>query len=97
MQCVGYDVEFQRNLAQKFPLFVPPERKERSGKKGTGKTRKGPQNSAKGTTRKAAGRARRVRVEESDGDEYDEDQRYVEQVVSRGTISRPRKTRVMSS
>ncbi|KAG6915386.1 hypothetical protein DXG01_011758 [Tephrocybe rancida] len=32
MKCVGYDVEFQRNLAEKYPTWVPPPPKPKNGK-----------------------------------------------------------------
>lgn len=37
MQCVGYDVEFQREVAAKFPnfVYVPEKKGKKKGKKNT--------------------------------------------------------------
>jgi hypothetical protein len=45
MQCIGYDEDFQRNLAEKFPTFEPKPKdgsKKRSGAGGSPATTKEP-------------------------------------------------------
>ncbi|KAG6900120.1 hypothetical protein C0993_002655 [Termitomyces sp. T159_Od127] len=37
MKCVGYDVNFQRNLAEKYPTWVPPPSKPKKGQRRGGK------------------------------------------------------------
>ena len=40
MQCVGYDVDFQREVAAKLPHFVPPVKKPRESKNAKSKNAK---------------------------------------------------------
>jgi uncharacterized protein DUF6697 len=48
MKCVGYDNDFQRELCNKFPLWVPPPRKP----KGSGKSMPKKKSQAAGRKRK---------------------------------------------
>jgi len=90
MKCIGYDADFQRNLAEKFPAFVPKPRNQPSGKNAK-KSRVAKDRPATKTGQKR----KRVEVESSDtesGDVIFEDSDVPVEVVvsaSRGTRSRP--------
>ena len=66
MECVGYDNDFQLELCQKFPLWVPPPRKA----KGSGKS-----SSAKKTKSAGLKRKRELREESLDFDSGSDDER----------------------
>ena len=98
MECIGYDVDFQLKLVEKFPTFVPPPPKK------TQNRTKGAKTAAKGEASKSKARVRtgqkRKRIEvgssneegNSGNFEEEEDSDFeVEKLVykSRGTRSRP--------
>jgi len=97
MKCVGYDVDFQQNLVEKLPTYVP----KTPGQKGSKpKNTKAPRTSKKESTAKVGQKRKHVEVESSDeeldGDtgvaHEDEDSDFDEEVLvyrSRGTRSRP--------
>jgi hypothetical protein len=89
MECVGYDVDFQLNLIEKFPTFVPaPSKKGQTRKKAT---------TTKTTPKfKADKKRKRIEVkstdEDGDNDDFEEESEIeVKELVykSRGTRSRP--------
>ncbi|RDB20371.1 hypothetical protein Hypma_012570 [Hypsizygus marmoreus] len=101
MKCVGYDTEFQRNLADKFPTWVPPPPKQKT-KKGARTPRKKvvlPKTQPKtGQKRKHAAADLSDEEDDSDSsngsdtkDPQDTEPEEVEEVAyqTRGTRSRP--------
>ncbi|RDB20273.1 hypothetical protein Hypma_012569 [Hypsizygus marmoreus] len=98
MKCVGYDTEFQLNLANKFPTWVPPPPKAKADK-GTKKPRSEgrPRNSQATAGQKRKRAAVDLSDEESDSDSsdgedsQDSEPEEVEEVAyrTRGTRSRP--------
>jgi hypothetical protein len=105
MRCIGYDVNFQQNLAEKFPGWVPPPAKAKKAKNGrplvTNRkpTKQGPSSKPRGQKRKREESVSVSDHEEADYDEtssvvetdYDEASSVVEEPVyrPRGTRSRP--------
>ncbi|KAJ7100097.1 hypothetical protein B0H15DRAFT_944468 [Mycena belliarum] len=93
MKCVGYNVDFQRDLAEKMPLFVPAPKAPRAKKKRVSKP-KGKQKD-KNKTNVSAPRSRKRKREETDlGNDFDSDAADDEHDVHmlyrpRGTRSRP--------
>ncbi|KAJ7174472.1 hypothetical protein C8R46DRAFT_892258 [Mycena filopes] len=99
MRCIGYDVAFQRDIAAKFALFVPPPRKPRAKKnkgakpKGKGrtgvKTQTKPKSAAKAKAKapgkSVAGQKRKRAELESDSEDDDDEPEY----HPKGTRSRP--------
>ncbi|KAJ7165915.1 hypothetical protein C8R46DRAFT_997025 [Mycena filopes] len=100
MRCIGYDVAFQRDIAAKFALFVPPPRKPRAKKnkgaqpKGKGrtgpkiktKTKSAAKAKAKPQAKAAVGQKRKRAELESDSEDDDYEPEYRPQ----GTRSRPK-------
>lgn len=54
MRCVGYDVDFQKEIAERFKTWTPPPRKPRKTKKGKEKEVKPSKKASAGTKRKRA-------------------------------------------
>lgn len=87
MQCVGYDVDFQRNLAEKFPGWIPKSKPKKNT--GSHKSKAAPLSNSK-----SMGRKRKRLVEESsdsEGEVNDESKEDEDEPVylSKGTHSRP--------
>lgn len=105
LKCIGYDAPFQRNLAEKFPTWVPTPKKPKA-EKGQKATKNIKADKKGNPTGKAPTRApkksgeKRKRVDlESDGEDSDEELEYYDEeeeeeelepvYTSRGTRSRP--------
>ncbi|RDB20275.1 hypothetical protein Hypma_012567 [Hypsizygus marmoreus] len=94
MKCVGYDTQFQLNLVEKFPTWVPPPP---SAKKSTEKTTtQHPKKEGRPLNSKAGQKRKHVEAESEDEDEdepeddFDSEPEPEEPVYrSRGTRSRP--------
>ncbi|KAF5372045.1 hypothetical protein D9615_008076 [Tricholomella constricta] len=94
MKCVGYDIDFQRNLADKFPTWVPPppkKKKENSGKTRKKTVKKETKEVKIGKKRKRADLDVESESEPEDSDEDVDDSEEEEELMyrPRGTRSRP--------
>ena len=97
MECVDYDNDFQRELCEKFPLWVPPPRKP----KGSGKSSSSKKSKLAGFKRKreesfdfdsGSDDERRFEVKtdrKGDFDDLSQDEDEVLSYTPRGTRSRP--------
>ncbi|KAF7354653.1 hypothetical protein MSAN_01378900 [Mycena sanguinolenta] len=99
MKCVGYNSDFQRALAEKMPLFVPPPRK---AKKASSKSKPKPDVKPASIKREGASPStsrskKRTRKELEDHDDFEDDSDIVpeseDESESPREIYRPRGTR----
>lgn len=83
MKCVGYDADFQRNLAEKYPTWVPPPSKP---KKGSGRRRKGKKTTVSVKQEAQSDDDSNEEEKDHDGDESDSD--YEEMKRNRHSASK---------
>lgn len=93
MECIGYDVDFQLNLIEKFPTYVPPPSKRKQKPTTGAKTAEASKSNARARTGQ---KRKRAEMESSDEDghsgDFEEDSDFeVEELVYKphGTRSRP--------
>ncbi|KAG5639141.1 hypothetical protein H0H81_006400 [Sphagnurus paluster] len=100
MKCVDYDVDFQRNLAEKFPTWVPPPPKPKGVKNtGVGRKKAGRKivKSKKSAKAKTGQKRKRVAVEEldseSDASTHNDDSHLEDDEAPKESVYKPRGTR----
>lgn len=98
LKCVGYDTKFQRNLAEKFPTWVPPPPKPKAEKNKPDAKNVRAKKVPGHASEKSGEKRKRVDLESSDSEGSDEEEETdseeeeeeLELVYKpRGTRSRP--------
>lgn len=75
LKCVGYNTDLQRNLAAKFPFFVPKPRKNKANQKTTAKPKRVGKASPtkRGTASTSCAGQKRKREERESDDDFEDD------------------------